>query len=65
MGNLDQYGKDVLRAVAGDEFVYAGLCAEVRYGSERHVKIDGTVGGSIAVAIESRNCKEARGAVLD
>lgn len=63
----DEYGKHVLDRAAG---VYCdcsrGAC-RVDYGGLPHTGgfIDGTVGGTIAVEVESRVAKQIRGAVLD
>ncbi len=61
----DQYGKQVLRAAAGDAFVEWGPQVEVDYGAGRPARIDGAVGGQVAVEVEARVPKQIRGAVLD
>ncbi len=61
----DQYGKQVLRAAAGDAFVEWGPQVEVDYGAGRPARIDGAVGGHVAVEVEARVPKQIRGAVLD
>ncbi|HYA43261.1 MAG TPA: hypothetical protein VEF34_18310 [Syntrophobacteraceae bacterium] len=42
-----------------------GTSVQVDYGSGQPARIDGTVGGNIAVEVESRVSKQIRGAVLD
>jgi hypothetical protein len=65
MGYLDTYAKEVLRAVAGEAFLYCGPSVFVNYGSGQPCRIDGTVGGIIAVQMESAYSKQARGAIFD
>jgi hypothetical protein len=45
--------------------LYSGASVLVNYGSERSCRIDGTVGGTIAVQVESAYSKPVRGAILD
>lgn len=65
MGEHDAYGKAVLRSAAGSAFRDWGPDVRVSYGSKGGASIDGVVGDSIAVEIESRVSKQVRGAVLD
>lgn len=65
MGVHDDYGKGLLRAVAGGDYEQYGTSVDVDYGAGSPARIDGTVGGRIAVEIESRTSKQVRGAVLD
>lgn len=65
MGTHDHYGKSVLRQAAGSEFQDTGADLFVPYGDCGGATVDGVVGGSIAVEIDSRVSKQVRGAVLD
>ena len=65
MGQHDDYGKRLLRHVAGPAFEQHGPRLQVDYGAGRGGQIDGVVGGDIAVEVESRVAKQIRGAVLD
>lgn len=65
MGEHDAYGKAVLKLAAGSAFTDWGDAVSVAYGARGRAAIDGVVGGSIAVEIESRTSKQVRGAVLD
>ena len=65
MPQHDYYGKEVLRAAAGPAYTDKGPSLKIDYGAGRPARIDGTVGRSIAVEIESRVSKQVRGAVLD
>lgn len=65
MGAHDQYGKEVLRAAAGTAYRDSGQSTYIDYAAGQPARIDGTVGTSIAVEIESRVSKQIRGAVLD
>jgi len=65
VGSHDAYGKEVLRAAAGQAFIDWGPTVEVDYGAGRPARVDGTVSGTIAVEVESRTSKQVRGAVLD
>ena len=65
MGAHDEYGKHVMHNAAGPLFVDWGSGVEIDYGSGHAARIDGTVGTTIAVEIESRVSKQIRGAVLD
>lgn len=62
MGQHDEYGKLILTKAAG--CICDGPCTITRYG-DSFANIDGTVGSTIAVEIESRTGKQVRGAVLD
>jgi hypothetical protein len=61
----DAYGKGVVRAAAGSRFVSDGPKININYGAGFGASIDGVVGETIAVEIESRVSKQVRGAVLD
>ncbi len=65
MGTHDAYGKMVLRHAAGSAFQDASAAVFVAYGSRGGATVDGVVGDSVAVEIESRVSKQVRGAVLD
>ena len=65
MGKHDEYGKLVLMKAAGGEYRASGPSVRVDYGTGGYASIDGTVGGRIAVEVESRVPKQIRGAVLD
>jgi hypothetical protein len=64
MGQHDQYGKRIPSLACGEDFSeWRG--AEFALGGGAVARIDGTVGGSIAVEVESRTPKQVRGAMLD
>lgn len=65
MGAHDAYGKLVMRQAAGEAFREYGDAVTVPYGARGGATIDGVVGDSVAVEIESRVSKQVRGAVLD
>ena len=65
MGAHDDYGKCLLRAVAGRDYEQYGTSVEVDYGAGLPARVDGAVGGRIAIEIDSRTSKQVRGAVLD
>ena len=65
MGAHDDYGKLVMRRAAGAAFQDSGAVVSVPYGARGGATIDGVVGESVAVEIESRVLKQVRGAVLD
>lgn len=65
MGTHDSYGKAVMRKAAGLAFRERGATVMVSYGTKGGATIDGVVGNSIAVEIESRVSKQVRGALLD
>ncbi len=62
MGEHDHYGKQILTRAAGRRC--DGPCTITSYGRSS-AQIDGTVGSTIAVEIESRTGKQVRGALLD
>jgi hypothetical protein len=62
MGQHDEYGKLDLSQAAGCSC--DGPCTITSYG-DSSAHIDGTVGSTIAVEIESRTGKQVRGALLD
>jgi len=64
--NHDAYGKLIMRNAAGNAFSDSGALCRIRFGDDAAgARIDGVVGNSIAVEIESRTPKQIRGAVLD
>lgn len=65
MAQHDDYGKKLLRGIAGSSYESYGPAITVDYGAGRGAQIDGVVDGKIAVEIESRVSKQIRGAVLD
>ena len=65
MGSHDEYGKQVLREATGGAAAQYGPSLEIDYGAGRAARIDGTVGDTIAIEIESRVSKQVRGAVMD
>ena len=65
MGEHDEYGKRVMNRATGASYDSWGASVRVDYGSGQPERIDGTVGGNIAVEVESRVSKEIRGSVLD
>ena len=65
MAGHDGYGKRLLMQAAGNVAKLCGPSLEVDYGVGRPARIDGTVGGTIAIEFESRVSKQVRGAVLD
>lgn len=66
MGDHDAYGKAVMRTAAGSAFRESGPAVHVSYGTSKGGgTIDGVIGDTIAVEIESRVPKQIRGAVLD
>jgi hypothetical protein len=65
MGQHDAYGKHLMALVGGTSYSDWGSSLEVDFGAGEPGRIDGTIGGQIAVEIESRVSKQVRGAVLD
>ncbi len=65
MGAHDDYGKGLLRAAVGGDYEQYGPSVEVDYGAGSPARVDGAVGGRIAIEIDSRKPKQVRGAVLD
>ena len=64
--NHDAYGKLIMRNAAGNAFADSGSLCTIRFGEDAAgARIDGVVGNSIAVEIESRTPKQISGAVLD
>jgi hypothetical protein len=61
----DEYGKRVLREATKGQAALSGASVEIRYGAGQPARIDATVGGEIAVEIESRVSKQVRGALMD
>ncbi|MGA8103843.1 MAG: hypothetical protein WB869_16915 [Candidatus Acidiferrales bacterium] len=64
MGQHDDYGKLILLRDAGYGWKNDPACAITSYG-DSCARIDGTVGSSIAVEIESCTGRQVRGAILD
>src|SRR5438876_10010428 len=65
MASHDDYGKRVMREAVGSAFTDWGSSLEIDYGAGGPARIDGTIGRTIAVEVESRVSKQVRGAVLD
>lgn len=65
MVDHDRYGKQVLAKAARSSYTSTGSSIEIDFGVGMPARIDGTVGNSIAVEVESRTSKQVRGAVLD
>lgn len=65
MGIHGQYGKRVMVEAFGSAFTDWGASVEVNYGCDHPAQIDGTIGRTVAVEIESRVDKQIRGSVLD
>ena len=66
MGDLDKLGKELMRRAAGSLFVDDGPSLTFEFGPEAgSARIDGTVGGLVAVEVESRVPKQIRGALVD
>lgn len=65
MGAHDEYGKRILLEATSGAVDQYGPGVEIDYGTEFPARIDGAVGESIAIEIESRTGKQVRGAVLD
>src|SRR5438445_10145902 len=66
MGQLDEYGKNLVRVAAGGFFTDSGptVCFEFGPGAG-NARIDRTIAGQVAVEIESRVPKQIRGALVD
>jgi hypothetical protein len=65
MGSHDDYGRRVLVRATNGAVERYGKSVEVDFGAGLPARIDGAVGGEIAVEVESRTSKQVRGAVLD
>src|SRR6185295_2447847 len=66
MGELDNLGKKLMRVAAGDLFTDDGPSVSFEFGPKAgRARIDGTVGGLVAIEIESRVPKQIRGAMVD
>ena len=65
MGLHDDYGKNLLRQATGDTVDQYGPAVEINYGAGSPARIDGALGGRIAIEVESRTPKQVRGAVID
>ena len=61
----NEYGKKLMKKVAGSTYTEHGSKVQIDYGAGKPARIDGTIGESIAVEVESRVAKQIRGAVLD
>ena len=64
MQQHDNYGKSVLVLAARGAYQSNGSSVSTSYGASS-AHIDGTIGSTVAVEIESRTPKQVRGAVLD
>ena len=60
----DNYGKSVLVSATRGACRSSGQCVSTSYGTSC-ARIDGAVGSTVAVEIESRTGKQVRGAILD
>lgn len=65
MGSHDKYGKQVLRLATNGEVVHSGQPVKVDFSAGLPARIDGAVGGNIAIEVDSRTSKQVRGALLD
>jgi hypothetical protein len=65
MGVHGQYGKRVMFAAFGAAWTDWGPSVEISYGAGRPAQVDGTIGRTIAVEIESCVDKQIRGSLLD
>jgi hypothetical protein len=65
VGSHDAYGKELLARACGPAYEQYGPALEVDFGAGHPGRIDGVVGGRIAVEVDSRTAKQVRGAVLD
>lgn len=65
MGTHEQYGKRLIREIAGSDFHEVSPRIDVDYGAGKPARIDGTVGRTVAVEIEARVPKQVRGAIMD
>lgn len=67
MGNQahDQYGKQLIRKIAGQRFLAFGPEVAFKYEGGVEARIDGVIRDECAIEIESRTQKQVRGAVLD
>jgi hypothetical protein len=61
----DNYGKELLRQIAGALFISSGDSVKVRYGGGVSASVDGIIDHCCAIEIESRVAKQIRGALLD
>lgn len=61
----DQYGKRILKMVAGNAFSTSGEGVRVYFGSGSYARLDGVIKNKIVIEIESRVSKQIRGAILD
>ncbi len=62
----DAYGRLIMRKAAGEAFADGGPACIVAFGDDAaRARIDGVVGDTVAVEVESRTPKQIRGAVLD
>jgi len=61
----DNYGKELLKKVAGCQFKSKGKSVKVCYSGYVSASIDGVINNCCAIEIESRVDKQVRGALLD
>lgn len=65
MGTHDDYGKDLMRAVAGELYLMRGSQTTIQYNGNISAQKDGVILNQCAVEIESRVPKQIRGALVD
>lgn len=66
MGIHAQLGLRLMDLAAGPLFASSGPSVKIDFGLDAgNATIDGTIGGLVAVEIESREPKQVRGAILD
>ena len=61
----DNYVKDMLEKIAGDQFITKRLDTKVDYEGQISAYIDGVITNCCAIEIESRTNKQIRGALID
>lgn len=64
MGQHDEYGKAVLREATGGKFSPYSPACSFSYCAGCSAHIDGVIGETIAVEVESRVPKQIRGAMM-
>jgi hypothetical protein len=65
MEQHNEYGKQLMKKIAGPAYTGNKPSTEIDYGAGQPARIDGTICELIAVEVESRVAKQIRGAVLD
>jgi hypothetical protein len=61
----DAYGKQLLKRATDFSAAVSGDSVLVDYGLGASARIDGTLGGKIAIEVESRVSKQVRGSIID